>query len=642
VSGLARGVLAALGAIAGISPGAAGQDCPDRHAGVTVRVVEEAHDGKHQICAGDLVRVDANSDLVIEFSPPVSPESVETSPESKRLVALLDRVRDLERDVARLNDAPTPTDSAGVVEMQREATAATTRVRQLLASLDSLGWTQAERDTILTGRFPGGTGDPLRAYTNLNLWLDQELRQLRSEAEAFADAKGRLLVQVTAFRDPRGGARSALHVENYDDLPAGELQTIDRYGLDLTPAERAAWESSVALHQSVAAAVREIQENRQLVGERLRDRIRELGERFQRFATMLKSGPETWAAALGGRIKQVETLAADPAAAASKTSLQDLVASLRVLEKDYVSVRTVTDGVTKIAATLRGGGPADLRQLLFQSGGIVDQLTQLDGSVRALVAVAADLPKHLDAVQQRLQELDPVLPADVKPGLLPTEVASVFKDLAAELPAAAAAIQAAVAVLDASRRSVDAQGTLSADAGSVLQRALDDLPEGRVELARAGWIPGDRVLVTVSFVDAPSDAGATAESRARRELSYRGEAVLTGLHRELSSALIFARALHGGDRTWKPNVAALVGWHYYKRNPRSFGGKLWNWLNPGLGLHLASLDQTEDNFEFGVGGNLTVWNGLLSTGFGWNLSRDNGEYVFLAIDLFETLNRVSR
>jgi hypothetical protein len=137
--------------------------------------------------------------------------------------------------------------------------------------------------------------------------------------------------------------------------------------------------------------------------------------------------------------------------------------------------------------------------------------------------------------------------------------------------------------------------------------------------------------------------GETAPATRSHEFSYRGEAVLTGLHRELSSALIFARALHDdSNQTWKPNVAALVGWHYYKRDPRSFGGKLWNWLNPGLGIHLASLDQTTDNFEFGVGGNLTLWNGLLSSGFGWNLSRTNGEYVFLAIDLFETLNQVRR
>ncbi len=636
------GVLVALAALAGMSPAVLAQDCPEQHVGVSVRVVEEAHDGRHTICAGRMVPMDANSDLVIEFSTPVSPESVETSPESKHLLALLDRVHDMERDVARLNAAPTPTDSTGVAVIQQEALAATTRVGQLLRSLDSLGLRPDKPQSILAGRFPGGTGDPRRPYTNLNLWLDQELRRLKSEAEAFAAAKGRLLVQVTAFHDPRSGTRKALHVENYDELPAGELQAIDRYGLDLTPAERAAWESSVAFHQTAAAAVREIQENRRSIGESIRTRLRELGERFERFATMLRSGPEAWAATLGGRIKQVETLAADPAAAASKPSLQGLVASLRVLEQDYASIRNVVDGVTRIADTIRGAGAVDLRQLLFQSGGVADQLTGLDASVKTLIKVAAGLPKHLDEVKRRLQDLDQVLPADVKPGLLPAEVASVFEDLVADLPAATAAFQATVAVLDGSRGPVDAQGTLSAEAGSI-PRALDDLQEGRVELARAGWIPGDRVLLTVSFVDAPSDTAATTGTGTRREFSYRGEAILTGLHRELSSALIFARPLHGaGERTWKPNVAAIVGWHYYKRNPQSFSGKFWNWLNPGLGLHLASLDQAEDNFEFGVGGNLTVWNGLLSSGFGWNLSRADGEYVFLAIDLFETLNRARR
>ena len=37
---------------------------------------------------------------------------------------------------------------------------------------------------------------------------------------------------------------------------------------------------------------------------------------------------------------------------------------------------------------------------------------------------------------------------------------------------------------------------------------------------------------------------------------------------------------------------------------------------------------------------MTIWSGLLSVGYGWNLSRSNGEYALLPIDLFETLNRI--
>jgi hypothetical protein len=29
--------------------------------------------------------------------------------------------------------------------------------------------------------------------------------------------------------------------------------------------------------------------------------------------------------------------------------------------------------------------------------------------------------------------------------------------------------------------------------------------------------------------------------------------------------------------------------------------ELWNWLNPGAGVHLASLDQGDDTVEFGIG-----------------------------------------
>lgn len=117
-----------------------------------------------------------------------------------------------------------------------------------------------------------------------------------------------------------------------------------------------------------------------------------------------------------------------------------------------------------------------------------------------------------------------------------------------------------------------------------------------------------------------------------------------GFHRKFDATLMFARGLRGDDeaREWKPNVAATVHWHYRSRKEENCFQKFWNTVNPGLGFHLASLDQGDENIEFGLGASLSLFDGLLSGGFGYNLSNDEHPYVYVGINLLETLNQAKK
>ena len=150
--------------------------------------------------------------------------------------------------------------------------------------------------------------------------------------------------------------------------------------------------------------------------------------------------------------------------------------------------------------------------------------------------------------------------------------------------------------------------------------------------------PGDR---GGALLPAGVSRAGNTPGRILHETTYRLDAVLVGGHREISSAFIFARAVTGNaeQRSWQPNVAALVGWHYYYRRPTSTPTRLWNAFDPAVGLHLANLDQTDDSVEFGLGLNLALWHGLLSGGYGYNLSRETGAYWFVGLNLFGFLNR---
>ena len=68
-----------------------------------------------------------------------------------------------------------------------------------------------------------------------------------------------------------------------------------------------------------------------------------------------------------------------------------------------------------------------------------------------------------------------------------------------------------------------------------------------------------------------------------------------------------------------------------------------NWLDPGLGIHAASVNLDPDqSAEFGLGGQLYLWDGFFFAGLGWDLSvsEDRG-YFYLGTNLLKLLGALS-
>ncbi|MFY9341067.1 MAG: hypothetical protein WAT39_01165, partial [Planctomycetota bacterium] len=166
-------------------------------------------------------------------------------------------------------------------------------------------------------------------------------------------------------------------------------------------------------------------------------------------------------------------------------------------------------------------------------------------------------------------------------------------------------------------------------------RALDEAPEARVELASAGLTTGDSVLVKALYRTAGAE-------HAQRVSTYKVDAELMGWHRQISPELTFARADTGpGTATdWQPGVAAVADLHYRWRDGTGLRA-FWNFVDPAIGVHLASLSQTDETTEFGMGANLSCFAGFLTGGVGWNFSAESGDglYYFVAIDLMTVLQQ---
>jgi hypothetical protein len=168
-----------------------------------------------------------------------------------------------------------------------------------------------------------------------------------------------------------------------------------------------------------------------------------------------------------------------------------------------------------------------------------------------------------------------------------------------------------------------------------IYHAPGSLPPVRLELDRTRWSLNHRVSVVMRL----RRAGEEGTQLFVETWRVAGEQL--GLHFRMSSSLIFSRLDRGtpeGER-WRPNVMAQANWFHTARNPGALGG-FWKWLSPGAGVHLASLDHGPDTVEFGIGVNVALWDGLISVGYGRNLSIDvDPEYRFIGINLFDVLNQ---
>ena len=106
---------------------------------------------------------------------------------------------------------------------------------------------------------------------------------------------------------------------------------------------------------------------------------------------------------------------------------------------------------------------------------------------------------------------------------------------------------------------------------------------------------------------------------------------------------MLVRGISGGtNSSFEPNVTAMATWHHKQRDPNDFGDFL-NWLDPGLGIHAATVNlDPNESVEFGLGAQLSLWDGYLFAGIGYDLSiSDDRGYFFVGTSLLKLLGALS-
>jgi hypothetical protein len=607
-------------------------------AGISWHTEERAHDGTFPVCSSGRTSVDANADLVISFAVPPLPEGDSLPAETRRLLSLLAHIQETGAAVARLRATQLdPAETTAVAAFQEELTAVDQRIVALVEQLTALGVVDEVLELLEATR----ERQPDRnAYGALADWLRARIQKEEDALHAFLANRDRYLVQVVAFKDPREGKRVQLHVQNYDELPIGELQPIDRYGLRLSPAERERLQRSLDGNQAIADLLGDVQRNRAAIVAEIAGAAGKVRERIAELEVELLDRAVSWKGALTGIGNAARDELARNPSAASAGSVRTLASQADALRADLAVVDSLAANAGRLRTLLDGRTGEGLSALLLGEGGIVATVESLAANLERIADRAPGWVAQAEGIGATASQLPAALLTHL-PTLHLAGLDDAVTWVRTEMPITVGFIERIAGFFRTARRSALDPADELAGLAPTAFRSLDDLPDATIELERAGWAIGDRVTVVVRFHERGPDS---SFSRLVEETQYRLDAILTGGHREVSSALIFSRALQGNatQEKWKPNVAAMAAWHHHFRTPGWFG-RAWNAVDPALGLHIASLDQTNDSVEFGLGVNLTVWRGLLAGGLGFNLSRSSDhEYVFVGIDLYDVLNRATQ
>lgn len=611
--------------------------------GLSFRLVEDRTHMRYPVPANKKVQVDLRSTLFLLFEPlKVSGESNEPSPKWEAVQDLLNDVNDFAKEYANLTkESVDISDSAAVTDFQNRVDSMRGKVvNELYPKAEKYAGTFGLTPKQFTGRLTGSAGIPGYkvgsdyVYENLAYFLKEQIRDLKEKARQIRQDKDGYEVTVIALYKQAGGATSRIHVDEYDNLPGGDTEAprpLEQYGIRMTPEELRRFRMEVKASQDAANMIREIMENRDEIRsgvKRLRNQLKaQLENLIEQFG---EDG--LWKQALKNCMGQLETLEKDADTPEDvKAASRELYETLAAIEEDINAAKSIVDQAKELHGYLLKGSMINLFEIIAGESSMLNTLKELANKVEKL-QILEKSKNYLDAITENAKVVGKHLATNAA-----IEQIEIYLKELPELPKTAAFLNFVSKYMNQVNKAVDAGDTLE-DVADPIYYDIKNPPTATIDLDRYRNLERkDGIVVKVMFRAKETDGLKEIEHIE----PYYLELEKLDLYTSVSASLIFARASSGTEQAkeWAPNVAAMVNWHKRNREPLNKGDEIWNWLNPGAGIHLASLDQGDDTVEFGIGVNLSFWNGLLNTGYGYNLSLpENREYFFVGLNLLHLLD----
>ncbi|MFO1076748.1 MAG: hypothetical protein U1E73_03370 [Planctomycetota bacterium] len=593
------------------------QDPPSLAAGS--QLVEQRRGEERVVPRGTVSSADPRSDLVLRFAKPGGP----AAPSAAGIDGVVQVLAQAEQMMAEQKRLITAFETGAALTgeqleaMHAESARFSAKVVKLVTTLLANGFTQADVRAVNADRVAHGEDN---AYPALLRLLRAKYAVERDALAAARAAANEREVTVQARIESNTAKSKYLHIEGYDDLAVGDMKP--RYGgfLGASSDEIAALEGRLRTAERAAGLLRSILGS----GADLRAGVNRLRDALR---AALVAAREQLPGEPAGVIAALRTplqarAEAEPATATDTPAK----AALRALDRLAKTVDDGREAKAKIDAVLQAfaaGPDRTLSQLLAALGRDVGELAGAVGKVvvdlRGLPDVATSLARGLTA-----NGLEP--PAELEPALQQLRAAAKpVLELAALLAAVTGGDEAAAG----------GEATPPPGDDHALFLPLATARDARIPLGETDVAEGNRVHVEAIYRPIGS-----VDPRDRLVETWDAEIQRFGFFPRIGAELVFSRADTGtaDARSWKPNAAAVAEVHYRFQDPDT-AGAVWNFLDPSLGVHLASLDQGDQNVEFGMGVNASLFGGFLTAGVGRNLSVDSDPtYWFVGIDLIEVLS----
>lgn len=397
-------------------------------------------------------------------------------------------------------------------------------------------------------------------------------------------AEVRWRVQAGLAKD---GMSVAIHLPNYDELPEEALHLVSKLSPGTTAAElRRQLDATVLLSRSLD---RLIDEQRELAQQALVPLQGALDDLLQGHLSTLDSAHRDLATHAGELDEGRRLMAALEALRAMLTTVQERCGQ----------------------ALAQPDTPAASSSLL----GCADVMSGQPGSPLPATATEVEAAAHaLDermAAQPRLQaELDEL---------------DAVREMVAVYQRPDGSWGTLVALLLGAGREL--AGPL-ARTDPFTDRTLAEISNTAIQLTRTGRAPDDVVFYRAALVSGgvPVEVG----------LDHTLRVVQAGLRLDVSAAVEFLRprSSRPGDEPFRPAPAITAALHYHdwRGSHHHAGNRVWNFLDPGLGIHLAYPDlgvarrdergvliERDPAAEIGVGGVVQLFGDLLQVGYGYDL-----------------------
>lgn len=603
--------------------------------GNLVSMTELAEDGQFVISSTQpFCNVDANSILVVSFKTTDkynAPEDLKWH----RLHKILERIDDLTAKRASLVKAMSEvklTSAEDISNFRKKADEFLILHNDFIHSISSTTadfpyplLTKEEFDDIAS------SDEGKTVFENVMFWAKRQLNDLNFQAESLARSGRNMQVFVEAYLDSKGQNRKAIHVPEYDSLPEGKLEPINKDALVLTSSEQAKLNRQLESSQQAVSQIKEIQAKSNI----LRDKLDKL-------KNVIEDGLQQQNKQLSDAVIRIKTKIDE-----AKALLSEAQKRTDESTDQHLAIQSLLSSIDQ-KSTLIG----DIKGLIKDLEQVDQQIKSTSFNEIVLLASSGKFPNYFDDYKIRIESIKTKLDDKEIEKIIMQKLADIEKDIKAKqtveemnLLWTNTTVQAKVILMNVNNILSQFQDVMSDGVSAIkgeealsnanmpsIPHELNNTPDAIIDLRRVGITAGDTVSVVVRFQD-PNNKNIRPE-----EIKYSAQAVLAGVHREISGQLIFAQAFSGpGSEKVKPNVAVLAIWKYWSRSkPHGF----WNWFGFGAGIHAASLDQGSGAAELGTGVNITLLQKLVDIGYGWNLSVSSDKpYWFIGLKLTDLLGK---